>query len=66
VLVVSGELDDVTTPSEGRTVAGFFADSRQYIVPNAGHVDALYYPNGLASERIRRFLGRVLGISGPG
>jgi pimeloyl-ACP methyl ester carboxylesterase len=56
VLVVSGELDSVTTPHEGKLVTKLFPDAKQFIVPNAGHVDALYYPDGSAGRRIRAFL----------
>jgi pimeloyl-ACP methyl ester carboxylesterase len=62
VLVVSGELDDITTPWEGRKVASFFPDSEWYEARNAGHVDALYYPNGRAGTEIREFLARVLDV----
>ena len=60
VLVVSGEMDDITTPSEGRTVASFFPDSEWYLARNAGHVDALYAPNGPAGTEIREFLADAL------
>ena len=62
VLVVSGEFDDLTTPFEGKTVAGFFPDSEQFVAPNAGHVDALYYPHRPAARKIREFLARELQI----
>jgi pimeloyl-ACP methyl ester carboxylesterase len=58
VLVVSGELDDVTTPHEGHLVAKAFPDSRQYIAPNAGHVASLYDGRSPPAKRIRRFLTR--------
>lgn len=58
VLVVSGEMDDVTTPTEGRYVLRDFPNARQVIVPNAGHVDALYYPKRAAAREIRAFLHR--------
>jgi pimeloyl-ACP methyl ester carboxylesterase len=58
VLVVSGELDSVTTPHEGKLVKRLFPDVRQFIARNAGHVDALYYPNGPAGREIRSFLRR--------
>ncbi len=61
VLVVSGEFDDVTTPLEGKTVAGFFPNGRQFVARNAGHVDALYYADGDAARKIRAFLSRELG-----
>ncbi len=56
VLVVSGEMDDVTTPTEGRYVTRQFPNARQFIPPNAGHVDALYSPRGRAARKIRAFL----------
>lgn len=61
VFVVSGELDDVTTPNEGRVVASFFPDSEHFIAKNAGHVDSLYFADGAAAKRIRAFLRRELG-----
>ena len=60
VLVVNGELDDLTTPREGATVAAEFPDSRRFIGRNAGHVDALYDTNGPSARTIRRFLRREL------
>ncbi len=61
VLVVSGEFDDLTTPREGEQVASLFPNSEHYVARNAGHVDALYYPDGAAAREIRGFLGRELG-----
>ncbi len=63
VLVVSGEMDDITTPWEGRKVASFFPDSEWYLDRNGGHVDALYSPNGAAGTEIREFLGEQLGVT---
>jgi pimeloyl-ACP methyl ester carboxylesterase len=60
VLVVSGEMDSLTTPSEGRTVAGFFPNGEQFIAKNAGHVDALYYADDDAARAIQDFLHEVL------
>ena len=62
--MVSGELDDVTTPHEGHLVAEEFPDARQYIARNAGHVASLYDGHSPAAKRIRRFLTR--NISGAG
>jgi pimeloyl-ACP methyl ester carboxylesterase len=62
VLVISGELDDITTPWEGRKVASFFPDSEWYLARNAGHVDALYSPNGPAGTEIREFLAQALDV----
>ena len=61
VLVVNGELDDLTTPFEGRLVARAFPNSERFIGRNAGHVDALYDPAGPSAREIRRFLRRTLG-----
>ncbi len=58
VLVVSGELDDVTSPREGRLTADEFPEARRYIAPNAGHVASLYDYGGPPARRIRRFLRR--------
>ena len=58
VLVVSGELDDVTTPHEGHLVAEAFPNARQYIARNAGHVASLYDGHSPAAKRIRRFVTR--------
>jgi pimeloyl-ACP methyl ester carboxylesterase len=56
VLVVSGEMDNLTTPQEGRWVARMFPDSRLFIARNAGHVDSLYHRDGSAARQIRKFL----------
>jgi pimeloyl-ACP methyl ester carboxylesterase len=56
VLVVAGEMDNLTTPEEGRKVAAEFPHSQLYLARNAGHVNALYYRDGDAASRIRRFL----------
>ncbi len=56
VLVVNGELDDLTTPHEGALVAAQFPDAKRFIGRNAGHVDALYETDGPSARTIRRFL----------
>ncbi len=56
VLVVNGELDDLTTPREGWMVARQFPNARRFIGRNAGHVAALYYADGPSARTIRRFL----------
>lgn len=61
VLVVSGEMDNLTTPQEGRWVAELFPNSRRYVARNAGHTDALYHRDGAAAKQIRRFIGRRTG-----
>jgi pimeloyl-ACP methyl ester carboxylesterase len=57
-LVISGELDDVTSPTEGRMVAGDFADSRFMLVRNGGHVSSLYGGRYPSRDRVREFLRR--------
>ena len=64
VLVVSGELDDVTTPYEGRLVAAEFSDARQYVARGAGHVADLYDGSSPPAVRTRHFLRNVLGGQG--
>jgi pimeloyl-ACP methyl ester carboxylesterase len=56
VLVVSGEMDNLTTPQEGRWTADLFPRSRLFIARNAGHVDALIHHDGDAARTIRRFV----------
>jgi pimeloyl-ACP methyl ester carboxylesterase len=57
-LVISGELDDVTSPAEGAAVAADFTDSRQLIVRNAGHVPSLYGGRYPARDAVRAFFLR--------
>jgi len=56
VLVVNGELDNVTSPEEGQEVADLFPDSRIFIVPNAGHTYSLSNPGSVGAREIRGFL----------
>ncbi len=56
VLVVSGELDSVTTAHEGMKVAEEFPNSTYYEARNAGHVASLYDFDSPAAVEIRRFL----------
>ncbi|MGZ8482160.1 MAG: alpha/beta fold hydrolase, partial [Candidatus Limnocylindria bacterium] len=61
VLVISGELDDVTTPFEGKLVAREFPNARQFVARNAGHVADLYDPvTSPPARHLRRFLHHVL------
>jgi pimeloyl-ACP methyl ester carboxylesterase len=55
-LVISGELDDVTSPAEGAAVARDFTNSRQIVIRNAGHVPSLYGGRYPARDAVRRFL----------
>ena len=55
VLVLSGELDSLTTPTEGRLVADLFPNSRQVLVANSFHVTAVGDPDNCASAIATRF-----------
>jgi len=55
-LVVSGELDDITTPIEGRWVAREFPNSTYYLARNMGHVSSLYDSHSPEAKEIRGFL----------
>jgi pimeloyl-ACP methyl ester carboxylesterase len=59
-LVVSGDLDDITTPIEGRWVADEFPNSEYYSARNAGHVSSLYDSHSPEARKIRRFLREQL------
>ena len=56
VLVVAGELDNVTSPAEGRATAELFPNSELFVWPDAGHVYALYDPDNRGAKKIRKFL----------
>jgi pimeloyl-ACP methyl ester carboxylesterase len=60
VLVVSGELDNLTTPYEGRLVAAKFPNARRYVARGAGHVADLYDGSSSPAVRTRQFLRNVL------
>ncbi len=64
-LVLSGELDDVTTPIENKRVAASFPNSKLVRVRNASHVDALYHLEGKAATALRRFLRQVYAGKDP-
>jgi pimeloyl-ACP methyl ester carboxylesterase len=54
-LVLSGELDSITTPAEGALVAAEFANSRQVIVANSFHVTAEDDTDGCGASLVRSF-----------
>ena len=54
-LVLSGELDSITTPAEGALVAAEFPDSRQVLVANSFHVTAEDDTDGCGASLVRRF-----------
>lgn len=58
VLVLSGELDSITTPAEGALVAAQLPGATQVVVPNSFHVTALGDTDGCASDLVRRFIRR--------
>jgi len=55
-LVLSGELDSITTPAEGALVAAEFPDSRQVKVANSFHVTAEDDTDGCGASVVRRFV----------
>jgi pimeloyl-ACP methyl ester carboxylesterase len=57
-LVISGELDDVTSPTEGGMVAADFANSRFMVVHGGGHVSSLYGGRYRSRHWVREFLRR--------
>ena len=56
--MIAGELDNVTSPAEGRAVADEFPNSELFTWRNAGHVYALYDSQSKGAVEIRRFLRR--------
>lgn len=56
VLVISGDLDTITTQEEGQMVAESFPRSRHVIVTNGLHVNALGNPGGCAAAEVRSFV----------
>jgi pimeloyl-ACP methyl ester carboxylesterase len=57
-LVIAGELDDVTSPTEGRMVAADFPNSRYLEARNARHVSSLYGGRYPSRHWVRRFIRR--------
>jgi pimeloyl-ACP methyl ester carboxylesterase len=55
-LVLSGELDSITTPAEGAITARQFPRSKQIIVRNSFHVTAVGDTDGCAVRILRRFV----------
>lgn len=66
-LVLSGELDTITTAAEGDLVAAQFARSRHVIMANSTHVTAMGDVNNCASRLVRDFLiDQNLVLAGTG
>jgi pimeloyl-ACP methyl ester carboxylesterase len=62
-LVLTGELDSITTPAEGDLVTAEFPDARHVVVANSFHVTAEDDTDGCGSSILRRFVahpGRTL------
>jgi pimeloyl-ACP methyl ester carboxylesterase len=57
-LVIAGELDTLTSPTEGRMVAADFPNSRFLVARNAGHVSSLYGGRYPSRHWVRRFIRR--------
>ncbi len=55
-LVLSGELDSITTPAEGAIVAHQFPNARQVVVANSFHVTAAGDTDGCAVTVLRAFI----------
>ena len=55
-LVLSGELDSITTPEEGALIAGAFPAARQVLVANSFHVTAVGDTDDCAVRIVRRFV----------
>jgi hypothetical protein len=56
-LIISGELDNMTTIADGAAAAGRFVHGRQLIVANSFHVNALPHArSGCAADLVRRFV----------
>jgi pimeloyl-ACP methyl ester carboxylesterase len=56
-LIISGDLDDITTPADGAAVAAAFKYGTQVRIANSFHVNALPHArSGCAAEIARRFI----------
>jgi pimeloyl-ACP methyl ester carboxylesterase len=56
-LIISGELDNLTTMADGAAAAKHFAHGRQLVIVNSFHVNALPHArSGCAAEIVRRFV----------
>jgi pimeloyl-ACP methyl ester carboxylesterase len=62
-LVLSGDLDSVTSPEGGQDVASRFPNSTFVSVPNVGHVTAMGDKQGCAAGIVQRFV-RTGGSTG--
>jgi pimeloyl-ACP methyl ester carboxylesterase len=59
-LVISGELDNMTTPADGAAVAAAFRRGKQVLIANSFHVNALPHArSGCAADIVRHFIGTL-------
>ncbi len=58
-LVLSGELDSLTTPEEAETVTRQFPAARHIVLANSFHVDAVGDTDDCASVLVRRFVATL-------
>jgi pimeloyl-ACP methyl ester carboxylesterase len=59
-LIISGELDNLTTMADGAAAAKHFSHGRQLIIANSFHVNALPHArSGCAAEIVRRFVATL-------
>lgn len=63
VLVISGDLDTITTAAEGQMVADAFPQAKHLIVGNGLHVNALGSPDGCAASAVRAFMSDPAGFA---
>jgi pimeloyl-ACP methyl ester carboxylesterase len=56
-LVISGELDNLTTPADGAAAAAAFNHGKQVLIANSFHVNALPHArSGCAADIVRHFI----------
>lgn len=59
-LIISGELDNITTPADGAAVAAAFEHGRQIRIANSFHVNALPHArSACGAEIVRRFIATL-------
>jgi hypothetical protein len=59
-LVISGELDNMTTPADGAAAAAAFARGKQLLIANSFHVNALPHArSGCAADIVRHFIASL-------
>jgi len=59
-LIISGDLDTITTAAEGQMVADALPQAQHLIVENGLHVNALGSPDGCAASAVRTFVSDLL------